>query len=166
MRRAAAALVLALLVVACSGDVGSGPEAHDLPRLEAILADAGYTCVTQSVDGCEMDVGSAYVYPDVDVQQRTLDGVARCHDDEGELAPQYVAAGRGWLVFARGRGAARDLADRTGAEAHTYCDGGFAEDARRWMVSTGWLAIFWLAGLAGIAWLIRDQRRVLAGWRR
>ena len=49
-----------------------------------------------------------------------------------------------------------------GAEAHTYCDGGFAEDARRWMVNNGWLAVFWIAGLVGTGWLIRDQRRQLA----
>jgi hypothetical protein len=159
VRRAAAALLLSLLVVACREDVGRGPEAFDLPTLQAVLADAGYTCVTQAVDACDMDVGYAMTFPNRVHQQRALDDVADCRDDEGASAPVYLAAGQGWLVFAEGPRKAHDLADRTGAEAHTYCDGGFTEDARRWMVNHGWLGIFWLAFLAGAAWLARDQLR-------
>jgi hypothetical protein len=169
MRRAAAALVLALLVVACGDDLGgSGPEANSVPELQALLADAGYRCEVEppSINSCTIPAnGHAELYGAAHLEER-LAFLDACGDGEHVVGPTHVVIGRGWLVNARGPGVADDLADRTGGNAHSFCEEAVDADARAWVQANYPYLIFyafWLAFLAGVAWLVRDRRRTRRG---
>jgi hypothetical protein len=160
VRRAGLALVLVLLA-ACSDDGDRGPEVHSLVEVQELLAGAGYDCVLTD-HACELE-GAAAGVPVSDADwQETIDYYESCGGEDGGLEATSVVVGNGWLLSGASRRVTHDIAQRTGAVAHTYCDGAWGEDAGEWVYEhlfLGILIAFWIGLMVGAGLLLRRQRR-------